>query len=147
MTPNQKISMKANEMPNLIHIAEIDSKEGTQSLFLRKESPDRYIWFAVDKEGQEKATPVSASSAEGAIKIAREHWHNNFFRTIKCGFRFTLPERDEHGNNALFNQMNLSLGSFNGVYYDEELGHNCVVHQIPLSTRLIWEKLKAANKL
>lgn len=139
--------MKAIKMANLIHVAEIDTRGGTHYLFLRKESPDRYIWFEVDKDGKEKATSLTGGNTEEAIKIARKQWQNQSFRTLKCGFRFTLPERDEHGNNALFNQMSLSLGSFNGIYYDEDLGHNCIVNQVPLRSRLLWEKLKTESKL
>ena len=66
---------------------------------------------------------------------------------MHCGFRYTLPERDEHGLNALFNQMVASYSSSNGVYFEQELGHPCIVQNASIQARLLWKKLKQANRL
>lgn len=131
-------------MSELIHIAEI---QPFKYLFLRKEGEKHYAWFAETIDGKEEATEVNAPNIEEAIRLAKKFWQSSYFKLIPCGFRFTLPERDEHGGNALFYQAIRSLNSMTGVYFDEELGHNCVVHQIPSRIRELYASLKAQNKL
>lgn len=134
-------------MSNLIHIAQIDSLNHSRIwLYLRHTEPQIYTWFQ-EINGKEEPTAISSSNIEEAIRLARREWQNQNFQPFMVGYRFTLPERDEHGNNALFYQMVKSLNSFNGVYFDEELGHNAIIHQIPLIAREIYEKLKVQNRL
>ncbi len=126
----------------LIHVAKI-FKNGTHiHLFLRKISDREYRWF------QEKSeTPVFAETIEEALRLAARHWRADSFRTIICGFRYTLPERDEHGINALFHQMAASISTPNGVYFDEELGNNCYVQNQSLEARELFYALRDRGEL
>lgn len=117
----------------LVHIAKTD--EGL--LFLREEAPNNYAWFSKDEK-----TPVEAPTIPEAIRLAYKYYALDHFQPLLCGYKFTLPERDEHGNNALFQDMVQSLNSMNGIYFDDKLGYNCIVHQIPLASRELYEKLK-----
>ncbi len=120
--------------PEIIHIGRISK----QFLYLKKLSEDRYGWF---HEGSDARSPeVVGVNIEEAIRLAKQHWKKDSFYLLPCGYRFTLPERDEHGMNALFCQAVKSLHSINGIYYDEDLGHNCIVNQIPLETQALIRK-------
>ena len=130
-------------MGEIIHIGEIYPQ---QILLLRKVHDNHYAWFLEDREKEEQ-TEISAPNIEEAIRLAKKNWKHNFFKLIPSGFRFTLPERDEHGNNALFYQAVRSLNSMNGIYFDEELGCNCIVHQIPLRIRELYTKFKSKQEL
>ncbi len=116
---------------DLIHVA--TNEDGT--LYLRKVEPRSYKWFLGDSD-----TGVQADRVTDAIRLAASYWKS--FKQLSCGYVYTLPERDEHGNNALFSQMAKSLDSGNGIYFDEELGHNCIVQQIPLETAKFYRSLK-----
>lgn len=115
-------------------------------LLLRQLSPAEFRWFE-DKTGSEIPTNVVAATKEEAIEKARKTWKLSLFRTLQCGFRYTLPERDEHGMNALFFQMKASLLSFNGIYFDEEMGHNCFVQNMSLEAKKLLNQLKKENRL
>lgn len=108
---------KYPNMQEIIHIGFI----GKTPLLLKKEE-DTFTWYRGSTP-----THVSAKTIEEAISKARKEWKNEYFRTAQCGYRFTLPERDEHGSPALFYQMKASYTSPNGIYLDEELGHSCIV--------------------
>ena len=125
----------------LIHIGLIYTAEGTKPLFLRQKSPHEFCWFII-KNGQEMETPIVAPNIEEAMRLAFLQWKHDYFRPLNCGFRYTLPERDEHGLNALFHQMAASYASINGVYYDEELGNNCFVQNASSAARQMWLTLK-----
>lgn len=122
-------------MTKLIHIASIN-KGGQHYLFLKEITPHHYVWF----EGKDES--VSAPTIPAAITAARNHWRANSFRLVNCGFRYTLPERDEHGMNALYHQMAASYATQNGVYFDEELGHNCLVQNASQEALNLWKELK-----
>lgn len=126
---------------NLIHIAKIIQDGGWRMIFLRKVNPRQFTWFTTTGE-QEKETSVTADNIEEALRLAAHTWKEDAFTTFNCGFRYTLPERDEHGLNALFWQMAASYSSSSGVYYDEELGCNCIVHNAPSESRNLWKQLK-----
>lgn len=126
---------------NLIHIAEIAGAAGKQWLYLRKVDPRKFTWFE-QRENKEFATEVTADNIEEAMRLANRAWKDASFRTLICGFRFTLPERDEHGLNALFWQMMASYNSPSGIYFDEELGCNCIVQNASMEARNLWKKLK-----
>lgn len=102
-------------------------RRGRDLFFLRKQEPKCFTWYS-----NESPTEVGAESLEEAIRLAYQTWKG--FTPLPCGHVFTLPERDEHGNDALFYQMAKSLASPSGIYFDEELGHNCIVKEIPLDT-------------
>lgn len=129
-------------MPNkLIHVAKIyDAAGGWVWLFLRNTGETGFIWYQ-----QEEPTGVHGDNAEEAIRNARRHWKDQFFTTLKCGFRFTLPERDEIGSNALFYHMQASYAIMNGVYYDEELGHQCIVREASAEALDLMKTLQAQN--
>lgn len=130
----------------LIHVAEILlQNKGKRYLFLRQINPYHYSWF--EEEGQEKETPIWGATAEEAIAAARRQWKNQEFRTLNCGFRYSLPERDEHGVNALFYQMAASYQSMTGVYYEEELGANCMVQNASIEARDLLQRLQLAGRL
>lgn len=122
-------------MANLIHIGRI----GSTYFYLRK-IDSQFTWFK-----EENPTEVNATTAEEAIRLAFQSWAH--FRLLGCGYRFSLPERDEHGLPAYFDQMVKSINTLNGIYFEESLGYNCIVHQIPSETRQLYEKLKSLNKL
>lgn len=132
----------------LIHIAQIYAANGKwRYLFLRKTSDISFCWFEALDGNDEKETAVTAATIEEALRLANRTWKNESFRTLNCGFRYTLPERDEHGLNALFHQMASSYGSMNGIYYDEELGNNCFVQNASSHARELWQLLKTQNRL
>lgn len=119
----------------LIHIATIyPFQQPKQQILLRRLDPLRYVWF-IKKDNGEEQTDIWGATSEEAILTARHYWKEALFTTLNCGFRYTLPERDEHGSNALFHQMVASYNSMNGVYFDEELGCNCFVQNASLEAR------------
>lgn len=131
----------------LIHTGSIQTKKGKRYLFLREVEPHHYIWFLEEEPGKEMDTGVSAASIEFALQLARKTWKMDNFRTVICGFRYTLPERDEHGANALFHEMAASYASSNGVYFDHDLGHNCVVYHASKEARQLLHRLLASSSL
>lgn len=136
----------ANEGYKLIHIAFIYEK-GRKALFLRKKEAYHYRWFHEIDAGAEMETDVTASGIEEAIRLARQKWQLYGFQTLNCGFRYTLPERDEHGINALFHQMSASCGNSNGIYFDDDVGHNCIVQNASLEAIALWHKLKEQKRI
>jgi len=137
-TPTEKTPLS-----KLIHVASFTIEGRNRYLFLRKTSGVHYTWFEELEHGKEKETAISAPSIEESMRLAARHWKPQFFRTVICGFRYTLPERDEHGINALFHQMAASLTTMNGVYYDEELGNNCFVQNASDEAFRLWKRLKS----
>lgn len=131
----------------LIHIARIYTADGWHYLFLRKNAEGHFTWHEELSAKEFKDTPVSGQTVEEAMRLAARHWKNQSFTFLNCGFRYTLPERDEHGINALYHQMAASYATGNGIYYDEELGNNCFVQNaseeaVKLSRRLNTETPK-----
>lgn len=132
----------------LIHLAQIMlPKAGSCLLLLRKEDPVRYLWYQEYNTQSERETPIFAPTPEEAILLAYLNWKGNDFKTINCGFRYTLPERDEHGNNALFHQMIASYSSMNGIYFDEDLGHNCFINFASDIAKNLWKQLQSQKRL
>ena len=132
----------------LIHLAQlIEPKIGKRYLFLRKIDSHRYQWFKGKLEGDEEETGVMGLTVEDAMREAIQTWRKLPFRMINCGFRYTLPERDEHGMNALFHQMIASYSSMNGIYFDEGEGNNCFINFASQEARELWQQLKTLNKL
>lgn len=131
----------------LIHAARIFSQGRNKYLLLRKKGGEHFAWFEEDENDHETETNVIAPTIEEALRLAVRQWKESSFRTVICGFRYTLPERDEHGMNALFHQMAASCSSMNGVYYDEELGNNCFVQSPSNEAYQLWQRLKKQNRL
>jgi len=125
----------------LMHIAFI-YEEMKRTLYLRRHEEYHYHWLEVNDQGIEILTDVKASNVEEAIRLARRKWGLKGFRTLNCGFRYSLPERDEHGINALYHQMAASYAASNGIYFDEEVGHNCIVHNASLEARAMADLLE-----
>lgn len=137
----------ANKVANLIHAGKIFAKGGVYKyLFLRKIDPHSFTWFIEEHDGSENETPVSGPNIEEAIRLANRQWKDDYFTSLGCGFRYTLPERDEHGINALFHQMVSSYNSPNGIYFDEELGNNCFVNFASNEARNVWKRLAEYDK-
>lgn len=126
----------------LIHVGLIQPKNGIKTaLFLRKKQECLFVWFK--EEGSlEIETPIIADTISEAIRLAWREWKSQSFRPLGCGYRYTLPERDEHGAPAYFYQMVASYSSPNGIYLDEELGTSCIVHNVSQEARGVWERLK-----
>lgn len=140
-------STEKTQNPKLIHVAIIfDEKGSNRFLFLRKLGDAYFSWFK-EEDGKENETEVNAQTIEEALRLAPRHWKNRSYRTLNCGFRYTLPERDEHGINALFHQMVASYNSMNGVYYDEELGNNCFVQSASNEALNLWQRLKIEKRV
>jgi hypothetical protein len=138
---------KMNPGWRIIHAAQILSSDGKYTyLFLRKTADFSFTWFE-DQSQTEKETLVTANTIEEALRLAAREWKKNSFRNVNCGFRYTLPERDEHGINALFHQMVSSYSSMNGIYYDDELGNNCFVQNASTQARDLWQRLKNQQRL
>lgn len=130
------------EQPLIIHAGKIILPgKGSVIVLLRKLAPEEYRWFEYFND-EETPTNVAGINKEEAIQNARKAWVLSNFCTLNCGFKYTLPERDEHGMNALFYQMKASLQSFNGIYFDEEMGHNCFVQNASQEARDLMLKLK-----
>lgn len=123
----------------LIHVGKIFGNDGLNHyLLLRKISPDTFTWFTEENV----PTEVTGFTIEEALRLAARRWKENAFRSVICGFRYTLPERDEHGINALYHQMAASYASPNGTYYDEELGNNCFVQNASSEALDLWHRLR-----
>jgi hypothetical protein len=132
----------------LIHVAHIQvQNQGLIYLLLRQIEPFRYIWFREDHQGVESETPIWGGTTEDAILAAYKAWRSDYYRTLHCGFRYTLPERDEVGTNALFHQMVSSYSSASGVYFDEELGSNCIVQFASIEARNFWARLQQTGQI
>ena len=89
--------------------------------------PGQYGWFDGDL-----SLGLKASTIPLAFSMARKNFSS--FKPISAGYKYTLPERDEHGKEALYYEAVKSLESPNGVFFDEFAGHNAVVHLIPQKT-------------
>ncbi len=128
----------------LIHVAFIlRPRAGKSTLYLRKVSEQLYTWFEErsDQLGKEiEMDGLNAQTIEEAMRLAHRNLKEFSFSTLNCGFRYTLPERDEHGINALFWQMAASYSTPGGVYFDEELGHNCFVQNSSLKALKMWRQ-------
>lgn len=132
----------------LIHAGKFFGSDGIwRYLFLRRLSDVRYTWFEESPSGEETETQIEANTPEEAIRLAVRQWKPLYYTNLNCGFRYTLPERDEHGSNAYFHQMASSYASMNGVYYDEELGNNCFVQNSSDEALKLWQRLKRSNSL
>ena len=129
----------------LMHIGVIRDVGGSHLLFLR-EVDRKYHWF-LEKRGEEEKTALGADKMEEAIQLAYREWGRLEFRFLGCGYRFTLPERDEHGDPASFYQMVKALQSSSYTYMDEDLGHLCVIKQIPSFARELYHRLSESKQL
>lgn len=139
--------MSRNKNHQLIHVAKyLAPNQGTRYLFLRKISPHQFAWYSVNQL-EETETNIEASSIEEALRLGHRFWKEAGFRTLKCGFRYTLPERDEHGMNALFHQLVASRSSPNGVYFDDGFGHSCYVQNSSNEALALLEKLEKTHQL
>lgn len=132
----------------LIHAAKIFTKNGVwRYLLLRRLEVNRFTWFLETKQDEEEETEISGINIEEAIQKGWKAWKMELFKPVNCGFKYYLPDRDEHGINALFHQMASSYASMNGVYYDEELGNNCFVQSASKEALALWQRLKKHNRL
>lgn len=137
---------KENPNNKLIHVARTFTEQGYRYLFLRKLA-HAFAWFQEVDENNERQTEIEAPTIEEALRLAVKKWKLDSFRYVICGFRYTLPERDEHGINALFHQMVASYSSSNGIYYDEELGNNCTVQNASQEAYHLWQRLRQQQRL
>lgn len=110
-------------------------------LFLRQIAPHKFSWFVEESDGKEVELNLSGPTILEAIRLAARDWKEREFTTLGCGFRYLLPERDEHGINALFHQMAASYSSMNGIYFDEQVGNNCFVQFASIEALNVWKRL------
>ena len=110
---------------NIIHLAQVFNGK-VRFLYLVKEE-GCLRWY----DG-ESPTELIAGSLSEALRIAGKLYALQHFQVVHCGNKFTLPERDEHGTPATYQEMMKSLQSSNGVFQDEASGHACIVREIPL---------------
>ena len=127
----------------LIHIARIYlQKRGNIYLFLRQIEPYHYLWLREEQPGIEVEMDVWGGTVGEALIAAYQAWKSDYIYPLNCGFRYTLPERDEVGTNALFHHMAASYSSMSGVYFDEELGTNCIVQFASIEARNLLKRLQ-----
>jgi hypothetical protein len=117
--------MNIAKKDNLYWIASIENG-GKKGLTLHKDADGLFRWYL-----DNVPTDIASAKAEDAVKQARKRYKEEHFRIHSCGNKFTLPERDEHGTPANYQEMMKSLRSMNGVFFDDQLGHNCIVREIP----------------
>ncbi|MBA3721500.1 MAG: hypothetical protein H0W88_03770 [Parachlamydiaceae bacterium] len=134
--------MAEQNQNKLIHVACIqeESKNKKTYLFLFLVNTQKYIWFKEDSTGNKIETTLSGMTFDDAMNEAVKFWKKENFRTINCGFRYSLPERDEHGVNALFHQMAASYSSMTGIYFDDTVGYNCIVYHASIEARDILKR-------
>lgn len=125
---------------NVYHVGSIFPR---RYLFLMKLDSSLFQWFKVNSsfEREEEAIPSGETPAK-AIFAAHKQWKNDHFRLLNCGFRYSLPVRDETGCNAFFWEMAKSYASPNGSYFDEELGHFCYVDFASQEALSIWRAIR-----
>lgn len=116
-------------------------KKGLRYLVLREVDPTRFSWFERQPDQTERDTEVFGTNIEEAMREAYRSFKDCAFRFVHCGFRYTLPERDEHGINALLREMIASYSSMNGVYFDNDVGHNCYVQAASDEAIELWKSL------
>ncbi len=123
-----------------LHVATIEPK---QYLFLFQTAENCFQWFLTDPNFQKKRPLTDgAPTLPLAIRQGFKRWEGDFFSLLRCGFRYTLPVRDEVGCNALFHQMAESYSSSNGRYLDAELGHHCYVDFASDEALALWRKIR-----
>lgn len=125
---------------NVYHVGSIFPR---RYLFLMKLDSSLFQWFKVNSsfEREEEALPLEETPAK-AIFAAHKQWKKDYFRLLNCGFRYSLPVRDETGCNAFFWEMAKSYASSNGSYFDEELGHFCYVDFASQEALSIWRAIR-----
>lgn len=140
--------MAENPKQRIIHVGKIFGEDGLMHyLLLKQTESNSFKWSQCTTDLIESETGISAPSISEAIRLAKCHWKERYFQPLNCGFRYTLPERDEHGMNALFYQMTAAYSSMNGIYFDEELGNNCIVNFASDEAKQLWKKMKSANMI
>lgn len=132
----------------IIHAARIQGDNGKTEYLLLWKKEGKFLWFKLNSDfSTQFSAGIEVDTFKDAMIEARKKWKNNFFRTLNCGFYYTLPERDEHGMNALFSQMIAGYSSSNGVYFDEILGHNCFVNFASQEGLNLWHSLQHSGIL
>ena len=128
---------------NLIHLAHYQGPHGHKVLLLLRKEEERFRWYQQGGNG-EQPLGLEGATAEEAILKASERFRNEGFRPVECGIRFSAVERDEHGMNALYCQMvaSYSSGHIDGVYFDEQVGHDCYVQQASEEALQLWKELE-----
>lgn len=145
---DQVLNEPSKFKPKLIHVARIHlQSKGKLYLFLRQLECYRYVWFCEEKPAIEIETAIWGGTTEEAMHAGYRAWQDERIFPLNCGFRYTLPERDEVGTNALFHQMVASYSSSSGVYFDEELSSNCIVQFASIEARDLWKRLQGTPAL
>lgn len=138
------------KVSTIIHIAYLQQGRRREYFFLRKTDAARYQWEKAEQYSEDQVKEpalIIADSVEEAIRLANRQWHSPPLQSLICGFRFTLPERDEIGTPALFHQMRRAYRVSNGVYLDEELGCSCIIHDAPSQTLALLKSLEKGESI
>jgi hypothetical protein len=139
--PTQKTAGK------LIHVALIMDNGSWRPLFLRKIDDQHFAWFAENSDGTEEKTLIDGINTEVAIQKAYPFWKHQYIKMLNCGFKYQLPERDEHGINALFWEMVAGYTSPNGIYFDQVAGSNFFVNFASQHALKMWKSLEKQGRL
>lgn len=132
----------------IVHVGTIRPKGPKKEyLLLRKTQNQHFEWFAEGPNGQEVSCDLAAPTIQEAIRLAWRKWETQHFLPLNCGFRFTLPERDEIGRNAYFYEMVASFGTATGPYLDDKVDHMCTVTQPSREALDVMKRLQAAGRL
>lgn len=126
----------------VVHLGRYEENRQIQYLLLVKRDEDRFDWFERASSGNRIETAVTGTTVAEAIQKANRHWRSLSFRTVLCGFLYQLPERDEHGQPALFSEMVQSYSSFNGVFFSQERGYNCFIDFASKEALTFWKELQ-----
>jgi len=131
----------------LIHIGKKVGSEGrSHYLFLRKVDSKGFVWFEVNRAFEEKETDCVAAEIPLAFTEARKKWHTDYFKLLHCGFRYSLPVRDEVGCNALFWEMVSSYSAPNGQFLDSASGQFYYVDNASDEALTLWRNLRNQKK-
>ena len=132
--------------PKVIHVGKIPRTRGEPRYFLLKQlDVYRYEWFPYSLKEENGKDYFWEGTVAEALALGYKNWGWEGFELLHCGFRYTLPERDEVGSNALFYQMVSSYSTMTGVYFDEEVGGNCIVQFASQEARLFAKRLMASS--
>jgi hypothetical protein len=131
----------------LIHAAIYKPRGRRVYLLLRQDSSGNYRWHEVQEDSGEIEKPVSGQSLSEAMQNAYKAWRLNSFLPLQCGFRFTLPERDEIGRPAFFHEMIASYRSMTGGYFEPAANVMCIVQKASKEALDLWKRLEKENRL
>lgn len=131
----------------VVHAASIRPRGPEKTYLLLRSRSDGTFRWSIFTPQHEEDTGVTAPSIAEAMQLAFAKWHDQGFRPLHCGMRFTLPERDEIGRNALFHEMVASYRTPTGNYMDTKISRPCIVNKASQEALDLWKTLAASQQL